>query len=101
MSDDPRPPTLVEQLLEAVLVGRRKRDGDEALIREVMRIQALNAELVAALTPFRDLFAGIAGPASVSVSFKVSDVAPYYIAARAVLHKAKEGAACATSASTH
>lgn len=41
---------LIESLLEAVFIGRTMRPGDKAMVREALRLQRANAELLAALT---------------------------------------------------
>lgn len=43
--------------LSAVLIGRRKRVGDEAALREVVRLEAINADLVEALKMARECIA--------------------------------------------
>lgn len=45
----PGPTTLLEKLMEAVFLGRTMRDGDKAFIREVLRMQKANDDMLAVL----------------------------------------------------
>jgi len=46
-------PSLVEQLMEAAYIGRTLRDGDQAFMREVLRLEQVNRQYRQAFTAIK------------------------------------------------